>query len=84
MLKIYLIFTVIIGGVIDSFIRQSKGTINKFHKLIGRIYITIFLMSLVAMKLKYGMIDAIMLIGLFTLSVTMFNLIFGIAFHKMK
>ena len=84
MLKIYLIFTIIIGGVISAFFHQTKGLINKLDKFIGRLYILVLVASVVVMYLKYGMVDALIIIGLFMLSELVFNLIFSFAFKMMK
>ena len=84
MLRIYLIFTVIIGGVISAFFHQTKGLINKLDRLIGSLYILVVVASVAVMYLKYGMVNALIIVGLFMLSELVFNLIFSFAFKMMK
>ena len=84
MLKIYLLFGVIFGGMITAFIHETKGVIHTLDKLVSGVYIILSIMAGLVMYLRYGLGYTFLLFGLFVGSIFIFSLIFTIAFRKAK
>lgn len=78
----FIIIFIVVGAIIQSFMRYTHGYIHDLHEIVGGLYTTISLVLAVYSIFKFGWKNLLIILGVFILSNLISAIIFGMIFRR--